>query len=78
MPDLCDVGDVAEFLLPALQDKKQRVETTDSHSCCCITTATINTEAQIHGIVWKAVLTTSSRSLRPGQFSCIVTLSGKD
>lgn len=28
MPDLCDVGDVAAAFLPALQDRKQRVETT--------------------------------------------------
>lgn len=79
MPDLCNVGDVAESLLPALQDRKQRVETV-SYSCCCITTATTNTEAQIHDNVLEASLTTSSFSNRPGQssfFSCSVTLGGR-
>lgn len=40
MPDLCDVGDVAVSFLSALQDRKQRVETTINHFCSCISACT--------------------------------------
>lgn len=81
MPDLCDVGDVAASFLSALQDRKQRVETTVNHSFCCISAATTNTEAQIHDNVSGAAISRSSFSNRPGQsyfFSSGVTLSWKD
>lgn len=80
MSDLCNVGDVAASFLPALQDRKQRVEATVSYCCCCISATTPNTEAQIHDNVLEGALTTSSCSNRPGQsyfFSCGVTWSGK-
>lgn len=80
MPDLCNVGDVAASFLPALQDRKQRVQATRIYSRCCISAATPYTEAQIHDNVLEAALTTSSCSNRPGQsyfFSCGGTWSEK-